>query len=327
MHGMGITKTCAAGAAVVALAVAALGSASAEAGADVRAAPAPALYPPEPVDDFEGYALDATSILLCWSTDMGEEIDSWTLTMAPGTAPPPPDAPSVEVRGGAITVCHRVSGLLTDAPYTFALVGHNAAGDGPRETHTAAARVPGTFVQGTWGTRLLPHSREYGKATVAVVRRSGRVHVAYLGSVPGTRRTGLYHTTRSPAGRWAAPELITRHQLTSADPLITVNDRGAVAIGWNAVVHTLVAEVRVREAGARSWKPTRRLGRDHLDALALDRSGHLHALLASYGSFSPEGLHYLANAAVAGGSGGCPARRAGPSCSGAGNPTNAAACS
>lgn len=260
------------------------------------AAPAQDQGPPEPLDDFDSYPVDATSLQLCWDSEDADQVDSWTLYMQRGTTPPPPGSPpAAEVPGGSVGVCHRVDGLEEGEPYSFALVGHNEAGDGPRQTITTATRVPGAFVRGPFGTRLLPETGEYGNVALAVVRRTGRLDAAYLAPVPGSNTDGIYHASRARHGGWSKPTLVAPSNL--GDQVIAVDDAGAVAIGWNSSSGRGPG-YRVRRAGARRWGPIRHLPRGlraTLSSLAFDRRGDLHIAVTRPPYWPGTGVHVLTN--------------------------------
>lgn len=253
---------------------------------------------PEALDEFDSNPIGDTSMQLCWDSENADQVDSWSLYMQRGTtAPPPGSPPSAEVPGGTTGVCHRVDGLEPGRPYSFALVGHNEAGDGPRQTLTAATRVPGAFVRSPSGTRRLPWSFEgYEPAALAADPRTGRVYALYSAPAPGVKHMALYVTSRSPGGHWSRRTLITRH-MTDLDASIAADDRGDVAVAYNSPPHG--PEFRVRRHGRWSRQrvvPGPRKPGDRVDGIALDRAGHLHVLLRRGRGWPSPGARLVTNA-------------------------------
>jgi hypothetical protein len=182
--------------------------------------------------------------------------------------------------------CYTATGLETDEPYTFSIVGSNEAGDSDPGNFTVAARRAGNFVLGS--ADRLPGSEEYGEPRVAFTGR--RTHAIYMKLIPDKRRYGLFHSSRG-GGDWSRAQLISGEDLMQLDVMLTAGARGMVVAAWNK--SGKAPGYRVKRAGARRFGRVRRLpvdGADHLDAIALDRHGHLHAIVTG------RGLRYMTNA-------------------------------
>src|SRR4051812_45866478 len=183
-------------------------------------------------EDVQDYPLTPTSAALCWSGDHTEEADTWTIRRAPGTTPPAADAPPVAtLPGGTSNVCYRATGLVTDAPYTFRVTGTNASGEGEPGIFTFAARREGTFVLPSGSRPKLPRSTEYGEPELAVTNRGRRLHAAYVKSIPGRHRFGLYYSSRGKRG-WSKPELVSSVDLLELDVMIASNPAGKIVTAW-----------------------------------------------------------------------------------------------
>jgi hypothetical protein len=134
----------------------------------------------------------------------------------------------------------------------------------------------------------LPGSTEYSDPRA--VRTKGRIHAIYMKLIPERRRYGLFHASRG-SGDWSSAQLVSGEDLMQLDVMLTANRRGTVVAAWNK--SGKAPGYRVKRAGARRFGRVRRLpvGRaDHLDAIALDRDGDLHAIVTG------RGLRYMTNA-------------------------------
>jgi hypothetical protein len=273
------------------LAVACLAASGAQAAANDQ--PLGSLF-----EDFQDSPLTATSVEFCWSGDGTENADSWAIRRAAGTAPPPSDAaPIATLPGGKGTVCYKASGLVTDNPYTFSIVGHNETGDSNPGNFTLAARAAGNFVLVPGSTQRLPGSLEYNEPRLAFSQRGHRLHAVYLKLMPDKHAYGLYHSERGKGG-WTKPQIVSPDSLMQLDVSFASNPAGTVVAGWNTSGKS--PSYRVKRAGAarfgaRHRLPNRKPG-DNLDALAVDRRGHLHALVTRSGFWPRPGLFYLTNA-------------------------------
>jgi hypothetical protein len=226
---------------------------------------------------FSDAPVDATSVKLCWGGSNSAASDSWTIRRAAGMAPPAPDAPAEAViPGGKIIVCYTSTGLVTDAPYTFRITGHDASGESEPGIITAAARDAGSFVLYGDSSEKLARTGENDTAQLAVTARDRRWHAIFTRSL--RYDYGTFYSTRAASG-WTTPELIT----TSSDSLLA-SYAGTLAVAWNGGFYR--ARYRLRASGASSFgvrrTVPRRSYRDDVDAAALDRYGHLHLLFDRY---------------------------------------------
>jgi hypothetical protein len=262
---------------------------------------AAAQHPPSSIfEDFYDVPAGAHAVTLCWGGDGTYDVDSYTIQRAKGVRPPRRNSPPIATlkgsRGKPPETCYESDGLKTDRAYTFRVVGHNEAGAGEAGIHTAAARVEGSYVLVPGATTVLVGSGENSYPQIAFSPGHG-LHAVFDKFVAGTSRTGLYHSARGTGG-WSKPGLLSS-EFQDRHPHIAANARGDVVVGWNNYAEG--PAYRFKPAGTNQFGPrTTFLDQpsDTLEALVLDRAGHIHALIDryGYGIWSGRGLHYMTDA-------------------------------
>jgi hypothetical protein len=267
---------------------------SASAPADVAAATSGRF--PDPVTDwdFSETPSGATSLQLCWGGESTSPYGSWNVRIAPGTTPPPADAPpTATVAGKPHGACYTASGLVTDEPHTVRITGNSPTGESTPVFHTFAARTPGTFVLDGRSREKLPWDPDF--LQLAVTTKDRRWHAIFpfadKRDENGTLLQWTFYATRRKSG-WTKPKLVAG----SLNSVLAAN-ASSVALTWSDEMRRYRPRYRLKTAhmsafGAQRTVPGARR-RDGVFASALDRRGHLHLL--TYGRRTDGGAVYASN--------------------------------
>ena len=234
----------------------------------------------------------ATSVRLCWGGESTSPYDSWNVRVAPGTMPPPADAPpTATVPGQPHGACYAATGLATDEPYTFRITGHSSSGESGPVFHTLAGRTPGTFVLHGSSRETFPWDTRFLQLAVTAKDRSWHAIFPYVARTKSGPFEWTFYSTRQKSG-WTNPGLV-------AGSLNAVLAAGSstVAVTWSDELARYGSRYRLKTAhasafGARHTVPHTNK-RDRVFASALDRRGHLHVL--GYGRRTDGGAVYASN--------------------------------
>jgi hypothetical protein len=241
------------------------------------------------------YAVDATSVRVCFANEARDRFDTVYVRRAPGTKPPPSDAPpDATFTGGKESYCYNATGLVTEEPYTIRITGHDATGDSAPALITVAARESGAFVLDGPSREKFPWDIGDERLQLAVTAKDRRWHAIFpmAQKTPEGSFLSMFYSRRAKRG-WTKPEFLT----TSLAATIASSAR-TVAVSWSDELARYRPRYRFRGPHASHFAARRTVPgaarRDTLGASALDRRGHLHAL--TYGGRTDGGAEYRSNA-------------------------------